>query len=62
MRRVNKWKKYGIEASKELRIDNKNISNCVTGRSKTAGGYKWVTKEQFEQMKYVIEGETNETL
>ena len=50
---IKEWKS-AIEASEKLKIGNKTISNCVTGRSKTAGGYKWVTKEQFNQMKYIV--------
>lgn len=50
---IKEWKS-GIEASKELKIGNKNISNCVTGKSKTAGGYKWITKEQFKNIEYKV--------
>lgn len=50
---IKEWKS-AIEASEKLKIGNKTISNCVTGRSKTAGGYKWITKEQYNQMKYIV--------
>lgn len=32
------------EASKALNISRNSISNCLTGRSNTAGGYKWKYK------------------
>ena len=55
---IKEWKS-AVKASEILKIGNKTISNCVTGRSKTAGGYKWVTKEQFNQMKYIVGDENN---
>jgi len=55
---IKEWKS-AVKASEILKIGNKTISNCVTGRSKTAGGYKWVTKEQFNQMKYIVGDESN---
>lgn len=30
-----------LEAAKVLGIDTTNISHCIRGRQKTAGGYKW---------------------
>lgn len=29
-------------------IDNGHIGDCCNGRRKTAGGYKWMTKEKYE--------------
>lgn len=33
------------EASNILNIGRKSITNCLTGRSKSAGGYKWIYKK-----------------
>ena len=30
-----------VAASKETGINMKSISHCLTGRTKTAGGYRW---------------------
>lgn len=37
---IKKWDSIS-DASRELGIGNSNISNCLSGRYKTAGGYKW---------------------
>lgn len=50
---IKEWKS-ATEVEKTLGIGRKNISQCITGRSKTAGGYVWVTKEQFESVKYKV--------
>lgn len=46
------------EAEKSLNIGKGCISQCISGKSKSAGGYKWLTHEQFEAMKYKV-GDTN---
>lgn len=38
----------GIEAGKELNINNRNISSCCHHKRKTAGGYHWVFVEENE--------------
>lgn len=43
-----------IEVQKQLNINRKNISQCITGRNKTAGGYKWLTKERFNNIMYKV--------
>lgn len=50
---IKEWQS-AIEVEKQLGINRKNISQCITKRNKTAGGYKWITKEQFEQIKYKV--------
>lgn len=35
-------------------ISRTSISQCVRGKNKTAGGFKWLFKEQFEYMEYRI--------
>ena len=40
---------YGCyEAQRKTGIDKCNINSCCNGKQKTAGGYKWLYKEQFE--------------
>jgi len=53
---MKEWKS-AKEVEEILGISRKNISQCVTGRNKMAGGYIWITKEQFEQMKYIVKEE-----
>ena len=50
---IKEWKS-AVEVQEQLGINRKNISQCITGRNKTAGGYKWVTKEAFESIKYKV--------
>ena len=38
----------------KMGISRKNISQCVRGKNKTAGGFKWLFKEQMEQMAYKV--------
>lgn len=52
---IKEWKS-AIEVEKQLGISRKNISQCITGRNKTAGGYKWITKEAFKSLEYIVEG------
>lgn len=35
------------QASKELSLSRSNISSCLTGRSKTCGGFQWKYAEEF---------------
>lgn len=37
---IRKWES-AVEVEKELKINRKNISQCVTGRNHTAGGFIW---------------------
>ena len=46
-----------VEAEKYLKIKRKNISQCITGRNKTAGGFKWLTKERYMANCYKVGGE-----
>src|SRR5574344_275820 len=50
---IKEWKS-AVEAENKLNINRKNISQCITKRNKSAGGYKWVTKEQFSSMEYKV--------
>lgn len=50
---IKEWES-AVEAERTTGIDRKNISQCVTKRNKTAGGYKWITKEQYEANCYKI--------
>lgn len=50
---IKKWKS-AVEVMQILKINNKSINNCIKGRSKTAGGYKWIIAEQFNQIKYEV--------
>lgn len=38
------------EAGNELEISHGNISSTCTGRKKSAGGYKWMYKDEYEKM------------
>jgi hypothetical protein len=38
-----------INASKELEINKGNISSACTGKVKSAGGFKWMFKEDYEK-------------
>ncbi|MCI9110536.1 MAG: hypothetical protein HFH47_01840 [Bacilli bacterium] len=51
---IKEWKS-AKEVEEVLEINRKNISQCITGRNKTAGGYIWVTKEQFKSVEYRLE-------
>lgn len=44
---IKEWESI-IKAEKELNI--KNISSCCRGRRKTAGGYKWMYKEDYDKL------------
>jgi len=37
-----------VEASKATGIDKKAIGNCIRGKSKTSGGYKWKKYEYYK--------------
>lgn len=50
---IKTWES-AVAVERKVGIKSKSISQCVTGRSKTAGGYRWVLYEQFENMKYVV--------
>ena len=52
---IKEWES-AVKVEQELGIKRKNISQCITGRNKSAGGYIWVTKQQFESMEYKLEG------
>ena len=43
------------EATRELKINKSSISSALTGRYKTAGGYRWryAMSEEFEQIKNI---------
>ena len=53
---IKEWES-AVKIEKELGISRKSISQCVKGRSKSAGGFIWITKEQFEANAYTIEKE-----
>lgn len=42
---IKEWNS-GIEVEMNLGINRKNISQCLTKRSKTAGGFKWEYKKE----------------
>ena len=50
---IKEWKS-ATEVQEQLGINRKNISQCITGKNKTAGGYKWVTHEQFNLVLYKV--------
>lgn len=50
---VKEWKS-AKEVQEQLGINRKNISQCITGKNKTAGGFKWITKEQFSSVSYEV--------
>ena len=39
----------GLHASSELKIDSSRISECCSGKFKTAGGYHWQYADKFEK-------------
>lgn len=43
-----------VEVEEKMGISRTSISQCVRGKNKTAGGFKWLFKEQFEYMEYRI--------
>ncbi len=51
---IKEWKS-GVQVEQELGIKRKNISQCIRNKSKTAGGFKWITKEQFSSVEYRLE-------
>lgn len=51
---IKEWES-AVEVEKCLGISRKNISQCITGKNKTAGGFKWVTHEQFASIEYKVE-------
>lgn len=51
---IKEWKS-AREVEEKINISRKNISQCITGKNKTAGGYKWLTKELYEQNCYKLE-------
>lgn len=53
---IKEWSS-AVEAEKYLKIKRKNISQCITGRNKTAGGFKWLTKERYMANCYKVGGE-----
>lgn len=53
---IKEWSS-AVEAEKYLKIKRKNISQCITGRNKTAGGFKWLTKESYMANCYKVGGE-----
>ena len=54
---IKEWKS-ATEVMNVLNINRKSISNCIRKQSKTAGGFKWTTKEQMEANQYVVEVES----
>ena len=50
---IKEWKS-AVEVENTIGISRKNISQCIVGNNKTAGGYKWILKEQFEQIEYKV--------
>ena len=50
---IKEWKS-AVSVEQELGINRKSISQCINNKSKTAGGYKWVTKERFEESEYKV--------
>lgn len=52
-KKIKIWKS-AVEAEQELGISRQNISRCITGKGKTAGGYKWITHQQFKSIEYTI--------
>lgn len=51
---IKEWES-AVEVEKCLGISRKNISQCITGKNKTAGGFKWVTNEQMQSIEYKVE-------
>lgn len=50
---IKEWTS-AVEVERELGINRKNISSCVHKKCKSAGGYKWVLKENYICSKGVI--------
>ena len=50
---IKEWNS-AVEVEEKMGISRKNISQCVRGKNKTAGGFKWLFKEQIEQMEYNV--------
>lgn len=46
---IRQWKN-AKEASNILNINRGNINSCCKKRYKTAGGYKWMYKEDYDKM------------
>ena len=46
---VKVWN-YMKQASDELNIDYTGIKRCVNGTQKTAGGFKWKSKEEYDKI------------
>lgn len=47
-------------ASSALNIDTSSICACCKGKQKTAGGYKWMYKEDWNKLKLTIQNELEE--
>lgn len=47
---IREWKS-AVEVEETLKINRKNISQCVTGRNQTAGGFIWKYKKPYSQKK-----------
>ncbi|MNG38488.1 hypothetical protein D3C84_1262170 [compost metagenome] len=41
------------EASLELNMKSNSISSCLKGRTKTSGGFKWIYKEDYDNLTHV---------
>ena len=50
---IRKWES-GTQVERELDIKNSNISSCIKGRRKTAGGYKWGYADDYEQIPFNV--------
>ena len=50
---IKEWKS-AKEVQEQLGINRKNISQCITGKNKTAGGFKWITKEAFKSVSFEV--------
>lgn len=61
---IKEWESIQ-QAANELKIQQSDISHCLSGRYRTAGGYNWCKKENFQtftpktQFKQVIQYDLN---
>jgi hypothetical protein len=55
MNKLNEFKSIN-SASRELKIRNTSIGNCCKGRLKTAGGYRFLFKDDYDENKNYNEG------
>lgn len=45
---IKEWKSVG-DASRFLNIGNSGIQNCISGRTKSSGGFKWTHLDKYKE-------------